>query len=93
MKNHNQKPPEYLTKKWAYNIISELHTKGTLRFGELEKYIHSISPRSLAARLQDLELKNIISRKVFACVPLKVEYTITEKGIRAFHALKALYEI
>lgn len=70
-------------KKWAVLIIRDL-LNGKKRFGELILSLQGISPRTLSARLDELEGSNVISRKIFKEVPLHVEYSLTKKG-RSLH--------
>ena len=65
--------------KWKPVIIWVL-MPGTKRFGELHKTIPGIALKVLSRHLKELEADGIISRKVFAEVPPRVEYTLTEKG-------------
>lgn len=65
--------------KWTALILRDLHD-GPKRFGELEKSLHGISPRTLSQRLDDLEHCGIITKKSFAEVPPHTEYTLTQKG-------------
>ena len=65
--------------RWTILILRDL-LDGQKRFGELEKSLIGISPRTLALRLQQLEQDGILNRKVFPEVPLHVEYTLTNKG-------------
>ncbi len=53
---------------------------GKKRFGELQRALEGISPKTLSQRLQDLEKDGIVDKKVFAEVPLHVEYSLTRKG-------------
>lgn len=54
--------------------------EGKNRFGELQRALPGISPKTLAQRLKELEKDGIINKKVYAEVPLHVEYSLTEKG-------------
>ena len=65
--------------KWKVLILRDL-LPGTKRFGELKKSIGSVSQKVLTAQLRDMEENGLISRKVYAEVPPKVEYTLTELG-------------
>lgn len=65
--------------KWTALILRDLFS-GPKRFCELEKSVGNINPRTLSQRLDDLEKHGIISKKSFAEVPPRVEYTLTEKG-------------
>jgi DNA-binding HxlR family transcriptional regulator len=65
--------------KWTMLLLHNLFD-GKKRFGELQRSLGGISPKTLAQRLHELESEGIISKKVFAEVPLHVEYTLTAKG-------------
>jgi len=65
--------------KWTALILRDLFD-GPKRFCELEKSVGNINPRTLSQRLDDLESHGIISRKSFAEVPPRIEYTLTSKG-------------
>lgn len=65
--------------KWKVLIIRDL-LDGTKRFGELKKSIGSISQKVLTANLRTMEVNGLVSRKVYAEVPPRVEYTLTETG-------------
>ncbi len=65
--------------KWTMFILHTLF-EGAKRFGEIQKELPTISTKTLSPRLQELEIEGIITRKVFAEVPLHVEYSLTSKG-------------
>lgn len=73
--------------KWKVLILRELMT-GTKRFGELKKAIGTVSQKVLTAQLRDMEDKGLLTRKVYAEVPPRVEYTLTETG----HSLKPVLD-
>lgn len=65
--------------QWALVICSWL-TSGKMRFGELKKAIPNITERMLTIQLRKLEQDNILTRTVYAAVPPKVVYELTEIG-------------
>ncbi|MDI6894450.1 MAG: helix-turn-helix domain-containing protein [Bacillota bacterium] len=65
--------------KWTLLIISHL-ARGPMRFHELQRNLSGISPKTLSDRLHQLDGLGIISRHVYAEVPPRVEYRLTEKG-------------
>lgn len=65
--------------KWKVLILRDL-MPGTKRFGELKKSIGNVSQKVLTAQLRDMEEKGLVNRKVYAEVPPRVDYTLTELG-------------
>lgn len=65
--------------KWKVLILRDL-MNGTKRFGELKKTIGRVSQKVLTAQLRAMEQSGLLSRKVYAQVPPKVEYTLTATG-------------
>ncbi len=75
--------------KWKVLILRDL-MDGTKRFGELKKSIGNVSQKVLTAQLRDMEEKKLLTRKVYAEVPPKVEYTLTETGYSLAPILDAM---
>ena len=65
--------------KWKVLILRDL-MPGTKRFGELKKSIGSVSQKVLTAQLRDMEQNGLVHREVFAEVPPRVEYSLTDLG-------------
>ena len=65
--------------KWKVLILRDL-MQGTKRFGELKKSVGNVSQKVLTAQLRAMEENGLLTRTVYAQVPLKVEYTLTELG-------------
>ena len=65
--------------KWKPLIIRNL-LNGAQRYKSLQKGIYGISPKVLTENLKQMEEDGIVKREVFAEVPLRVEYSLTELG-------------
>lgn len=77
--------------KWKVLILRDLLT-GTKRFGELKKSVGNISQKVLTAQLRAMESSGLLTRTVYAEVPPRVEYSLTELGLSLEPILGALRE-
>lgn len=76
-----------ISDKWKVLILRDL-LPGTKRFGELKKSIGHVSQKVLTAQLRQMEQSGLVNRKVYAEVPPKVEYSLTDVG----YSLKAILD-
>ena len=77
--------------KWKVLILRDL-MEGTMRFGQLKKSVGDISQKVLTAQLRDMEESGLVDRKVYAEVPPRVEYSLTELGLSLKPVLDAMVE-
>lgn len=75
--------------KWSLLVISLLERR-TMRFNELRREIDGISQRMLSVTLRHLERDGLIERTVYAEVPPKVEYRLTDLGCNLLGIIQAL---
>jgi len=74
---------------WKMPILWRLKDK-TMRYSELKRAIRHISDKMLTTQLRELEADAFIHRKVYAVVPPKTEYSITEKGLDSVKVIKTI---
>ena len=75
--------------KWKVLIIRDLLT-GTKRFGELRKSVTGITQKVLTNNLRQMEASGLVKRKVYAEVPPRGEYSLTETGVRLKRILDSM---
>lgn len=80
-----------ISDKWKVLILRDLF-EGTKRFGELKRSIGQISHKVLTRQLREMEQDGLLSRKVYAQVPLKVEYSLTELGLTLRPLIEAMWQ-
>ncbi len=71
-----------LFQKWSFEICFLLRMKERLRFNQLKDHLGGIGSRTLSQRLKELEAQGLVRREAFAEVPVRVEYSLTPKGLR-----------
>ena len=69
----------YISDKWTVMVLVVL-IDGTQRFNELRRRVQGITQKMLTRTLRDLEENGIVSRRIYAEVPPRVEYTLTPLG-------------
>lgn len=67
--------------KWKPILINAIYQTAPARFGELKRSVTGITQSMLTSQLRELEDDGIISRKIYAEIPPRVEYTLTEFGL------------
>jgi DNA-binding HxlR family transcriptional regulator len=84
---------ELVAHKWTIHILFALHrAAGPIRFRKLQVAVKPITQKELTKRLRDLERAGMVDRQVFAEVPPRVEYRLTELGSSLIPALTGLHE-
>lgn len=77
--------------RWKVLILRDL-LSGTKRFGELKKSVGNISQKVLTSNLRSMEESGLVIRKVYAEVPPKVEYTLTDMGYSLKPILDSMFK-
>lgn len=80
---------EIVGHKWTLLIVEQL-LAGPRRFTEIERALVHANPKMVTARLRELEAAGLVSRTVYAEVPPRVVYALTERGRELRPAIEAL---
>lgn len=78
--------------KWKGLILWELVEHGTMRFAQLRRALPGVSEKMLTQHLREMERDGLLLRQVFAEVPPRVEYSLTDAGASLSTALEPLGE-
>lgn len=78
-------------KKWSLLILRDL-LKGDRHFTELLAHVAGLNPKSLSARLKELERDGLVAKRVAATTPVRIEYELTEKGRAILPVLRSMVE-
>ncbi len=81
---------EIIGKKWTLCIITTIKNETKIRFNEIQKALEGISPKTLSETLRQLEAAGIATREIFAEVPPRVEYSLTQAGEKLSDAIAPL---
>ncbi len=76
--------------KWKMHILFWLWKRDTLRYGELKRLLNNITHKMLSTKLKELANDDLIIRNEYYCVPPKVEYKLSEKGVTLMPILESL---
>ena len=76
--------------KWKPILINAIYHTAPARFGELKRSVIGITQSMLTQQLRELEDDGIISRKIYAEIPPKVEYTLTDFGLTLSPVIQTL---
>ena len=80
-----------ISDKWKVLILRDL-MDGIKRFGELKKSIGHVSQKVLTSQLRQMEQSGLVNRKVYAEVPPRVEYSLTELGFSLHPIMDAMWD-
>jgi DNA-binding HxlR family transcriptional regulator len=79
-----------LGKRWS-GLILEVLMNGAIRFTDMAQAIPQLSDRMLAERLKELEAAGVVKRDVYPDTPVRIEYSLTEKGEALRSVLEAVH--
>ena len=83
---------DLIAHKWTVTIIHHLYkARGPVRFRQLQRLVDPITQKELTKRLRQLERSGLVDREVFAEVPPRVEYRLTDLGATLISALAGLH--
>ncbi len=76
-----------MSDKWSLLILSTLNQNGIMRYKDLKAAIPDISQKMLSSTLKRLETDKLINRKMYAEIPPRVEYSLTNTGQKLMPAV------
>ena len=81
---------EAVNGKWKTRIVGTLYRKGTVRFGDIKKELDGVSDAVLSSVLRELQEYGVVERIAYNEVPLRVEYSLTENGMKLVPIFRSL---
>ena len=82
----------FLSKKWTISIITTIGNFKKLRFNDILSKVEGITGKTLAERLKELKILELVIRTVYNEIPPRVEYELTQKGEELMKAIVPLIE-
>ena len=76
--------------KWKTRNVGTLYRKGPVRFGDLKKELDGVSDAVLSSVLRELQGYGVVDRTAYNEVPLRVEYSLTENGMKLVPIFRSL---
>ena len=67
--------------KWKMRLMCVIQLQGSIRYGEIKRKVPEITPTMLAQSLKELEEDGMVLRTQYPEMPVRVEYSLTEKGL------------
>ena len=78
--------------KWKLIILWNIYKKEVIRYGDLKRSINNITDKMLSNQLKELVRDNIVHKKVYQEIPLRVEYSLTKSGESLIPIMKMLFK-
>lgn len=83
---------DIISKKWSLLVINEIGNHKSIRFNELRRELMGVTAKSLANTLNELQVNSLINRKDFDEKLPRIEYELTEDGIKLYHLIIPLLQ-
>ncbi|MFZ6723318.1 winged helix-turn-helix transcriptional regulator [Undibacterium sp. Ji49W] len=78
--------------KWTVLVVAALSYNGVMRYNEINRQIEGISQRMLTLTLKGMEQNGLVTRTMYSTIPPRVEYALTDLGLKLVAPLRALYD-
>lgn len=78
---------DIISKKWSLLAINEIGNHKSIRFNELRRELKGITAKSLTNTLSELQSNDLVSRENFEEKLPRIEYSLTEEGIKLYHMI------
>lgn len=78
--------------KWTVLVVASLSQRKVMRYNEISRNIDGISQRMLTLTLKGLERDGLVTRTMYPTIPPRVDYALTDLGLKLVVPLRALYD-